>query len=199
MSDEATRLLQELESQWRREGAPVAGLLAPGLSDAQIDELVEPLGIVLPEELRVWWRWHNGLAEKPDEHQRGSIGPGDWHPMSLREARDRYLQEPHRKDWPDGDLYWRDAWFPFANLSNDVLFVDTSRIDPRGDAAPVRIRKWFGWEGYDVDIAPSLAVVLATWVRALREGYYWWDRDEGVWHDRIAEAPIDLIETRLIG
>ena len=34
--------------------------LAPGLTDQQIDTLTAPYGIDLPEEARVWWRWHNG-------------------------------------------------------------------------------------------------------------------------------------------
>jgi hypothetical protein len=38
----------------------------PGLSDAQIDELLLPAGIDLPEEARVWWRWHDGQQVAAD-------------------------------------------------------------------------------------------------------------------------------------
>ena len=38
----------------------VLNYLRPGLTDAEMDALTEPLGIVLPEEARVWWGWHDG-------------------------------------------------------------------------------------------------------------------------------------------
>lgn len=185
-------LLTALEEEWRRQGAPIADLLAPGLTDQDIDALVDPVGLRLPQELRVWWRWHDGLAHVPDAWPEGSIGPGDWHPMSLREAVDRYREElPDRPD-PAGDLYWRATWFPFAIMSNDVLFVDTAATSPDGEAAPVRYRAWFGWFNYEVDQAPSLTATVQKWLRALREGYFWWEPREHVWLDRIGELPADL-------
>jgi len=56
-----TDLLDRFEARLRGAGAPIVDAWAPGLTDAQIDELVRPLGIDLPKEARVWWRWHNGV------------------------------------------------------------------------------------------------------------------------------------------
>ena len=53
-------LLSELEQRLRDGGAGVVDALNPGLTDAQIDELLLPAGIDLPDEARVWWRWQNG-------------------------------------------------------------------------------------------------------------------------------------------
>lgn len=53
-------LLADFEVRLRRIGAAVVEHWAPGLDDRRIDELLAPLGIDLPEEARVWWRWHNG-------------------------------------------------------------------------------------------------------------------------------------------
>jgi hypothetical protein len=57
-------LLDRFEDRLRGAGALVADALAPGLTDEQIDELLLPAGIDLPEEARVWWRWHDGT--RPD-------------------------------------------------------------------------------------------------------------------------------------
>jgi len=48
---------------------------APGLTDPQIDEIIGPADLELPEEARVWWRWHNGThhGHAPD---RLAIVPG---------------------------------------------------------------------------------------------------------------------------
>jgi hypothetical protein len=41
-------------------GALIVDGWAPGLTDGQINATLGPLGIDLPEEARVWWRWHDG-------------------------------------------------------------------------------------------------------------------------------------------
>src|ERR1700712_5378996 len=63
-------LLDELESRWRNANAAILGDLAPGLSDEQIDDLTLSVGLRLPEEARMWWRWHRGV----DAGQAGFFG-----------------------------------------------------------------------------------------------------------------------------
>ena len=53
-------LLGAFEARLRADGLRAVDALAPGLTDQQIDALTAPYGIELPEEARVWWRWHNG-------------------------------------------------------------------------------------------------------------------------------------------
>jgi hypothetical protein len=55
-------LLEQLAARWRTHGLLIVESLRPGLSDAEMDELTEPLGIVLPREARTWWRWHDGAS-----------------------------------------------------------------------------------------------------------------------------------------
>jgi hypothetical protein len=53
--------LAQLKLGWETLGlVGVLDHLRPGLTDAEMDALTEPLGIVLPDEARVWWGWHDG-------------------------------------------------------------------------------------------------------------------------------------------
>jgi len=77
-------LLAQFESALRAAGVDV-DRLTPGLTDAGIDAIVEPWGLQLPEEVRTWWRWHNGAS------------PREYFPLlphrqmlDLNEAVDRY-------------------------------------------------------------------------------------------------------------
>ena len=49
-------LLDQFDARLRALGAAIVDAWAPGLTDDQIDALVCPIGIDLPEEARVWWR-----------------------------------------------------------------------------------------------------------------------------------------------
>jgi hypothetical protein len=53
-------LLERLDRRLTDGGARLTARWRPGLIDAQIDELLLPVGINPPEEARLWWRWHNG-------------------------------------------------------------------------------------------------------------------------------------------
>src|SRR4051794_33668040 len=79
--------LAEFDERLRRMGAPLLRAWAPGASDARIDAAFLPLGVDLPEEARIWWRWHNGCH--PDARSEDAL----WsfrYPLSLEEAADAY-------------------------------------------------------------------------------------------------------------
>jgi cell wall assembly regulator SMI1 len=192
--------LRRLEAAWRRQGAPILEHAAPGLTDAEIDDLMGPLDVELPEELRTWWRWHDGLLGDPAMYDfgasygLGSVGPGGWQLMSLRDAIVRYQREPREAQWPAdpiaGQFFWRDSWFPFARVGSnqDFLFVDTDA----GEEPPVRVCFNTDWYEWDVDLAPTLAAAIGIWVRTLEEGYFTWDPVARDWIKRIADLPAEL-------
>lgn len=82
-----SELLARFEDRLRSAGGLVVDALAPGLSDEQIDELLLPAGIDLPEEARVWWRWRDGARPDSPELGRG-IGYRDFY--TLDDAVDLY-------------------------------------------------------------------------------------------------------------
>lgn len=57
-------LLERFASALRARGIPVDDLM-PGLGDDEIDEITGPVGLELPEEVRAWWRWHDGDRRVP--------------------------------------------------------------------------------------------------------------------------------------
>jgi hypothetical protein len=62
----STALLHRLEDCLASRGALMSDWWRPGLRDAEIDALLMPVGIDLPEEARIWWRWHDGVEVMPD-------------------------------------------------------------------------------------------------------------------------------------
>lgn len=80
-------LLSRFEARLRALGALIVENWAPGLTDAQIDELLRPVGIDLPEEARVWWRWHDGVRR--DAPSPTEISPARPH-RALRLVLDEY-------------------------------------------------------------------------------------------------------------
>lgn len=71
----ADALLEELALRWRQQGASIADLLRPGLSEEEMDELTDPLGLVLPREAKIWWGWHDGAFPAPPSSAPASLGP----------------------------------------------------------------------------------------------------------------------------
>lgn len=62
-------ILGRFEALLRSRHARIVDTWAPGLSDAQIDDIAGPAGLQMPEEVRVWWRWHNGVRPgSPSDH-----------------------------------------------------------------------------------------------------------------------------------
>jgi hypothetical protein len=59
-------MLEAFNDRLRGAGARMAERWRPGLTDTQIDELLLPAGIDLPEEARVWWRFYDGQQVADD-------------------------------------------------------------------------------------------------------------------------------------
>lgn len=53
-------LIEQVLDALARAGSCTRERLYPGLTDEQMDDLIAPLGLVLPTEGRVWWSHHNG-------------------------------------------------------------------------------------------------------------------------------------------
>jgi cell wall assembly regulator SMI1 len=196
-------LQRRLEDLWRSLDAPILEHLQPGLTDAQMDALTEPLGISLPREARAWWAWQNGVS-KADGAEFG------WHVrqvgcgislISLEESITNYhriralaltLAIPER---PADDL-WRPGWLLLVGSGGPPMIAcDCS--DPSRPNAPVHAVEWV-----DTDIltpvAGSIGEYVAWWFDAIDVGYWVFDRDARRWTGDNEAWPREWDHTRYL-
>jgi cell wall assembly regulator SMI1 len=196
-------LLERLEASWTALGADVATRLADGASDAQLASASSEFGL-LPEELRIWWRWHDGVRAGETEGRYFEIGPGSFKLLSVELAlseRQRQISYAPESDDPDSDIalvremYWHESWLPI--LGDDPVFVDLARSNDDGQCS---LHRWDPEGDFLTPIAPSLTSAVSTWVELLEGGYYTWVRADwgGAWDCQFADLPETVRESGLV-
>lgn len=161
-------------------GVPLDGWESPGLTDAEIDASLAPLGLSLPEEARVLWRWHNGLPLSVQTNLLG--GHGKWL-LSIEEAVE--LAERHRRMHDDNlcdlatdsDPRYDYAWLAFFGPQHPLM-IDCSV--PRNAPTPLRMLAWEEPAPPPIRVA-SLGDAVLLWMEALESGAWEWDRDAQEW------------------
>lgn len=159
-----TEQIDRLVDALVRQGAPVVDLLAPGLSDREMDELTAPLGMRLPDEARTWWGHYNGAPVRPgDESRDPALSPSWWWaPLEVVVA--------HREEvraWVDPDM-WLKSWLPVAVGGYDLV-IETAVES--GQPSPVHL---IDFEGDDENVGechipalPSFGALVDAWTAAL--------------------------------
>jgi hypothetical protein len=176
-----TNRLSELDEELQRIGAPIVGSWLPGLDDPEIDALLRPLDIELPEEAREWWRWHNGVRSDAPP-----ISWSLWHrvPQTLQSTADLYAYE-------------RDDLKHLHGVEK-LLAPLTGRpwvfFDCRGPRdAPVPILTQL--DVTDIHrVLPSIESLVAEWIGLLRAGA-WSIAADGTWttnEERIPDRLTDI-------
>ena len=179
----ALDLLNRLEAAWRAQGAEIAGVLAPGLSNAEIDAIVAPTGLDLPDEARAWWGWHDGVSVSTP---RGwEIGP-DIGIYSLRQAVAE-LQQPLGGGGEEAPV----TWLPLAQAPGGPICVDCS--EPQS-ATVHRIDVEHGF----FPGAGSMAEMVQVWLDMYDSGAWRWSRDDGRWGQDVSLRPERVAATYVI-
>jgi hypothetical protein len=136
-------LLEQLEEVLRAFGAPVADALQPGLPDDAVRAALAAEGLGAPEELIVWWGWHNGAGVEPPVDGVGVFSVPEnrildiAHVMSLDDSlrNRRWMRRLYDEElgWPDG---YPIGWIPILTSSSAAISycVDTFAD---GEVAPV--------------------------------------------------------------
>jgi hypothetical protein len=176
------RVLDELDARLRALGAPICGAWAPGCSDAHIDALLQPLGIDLPEEARVWWRWHNGTrSDKPMTHREVFARI----PLTIEQAAEAYEDE-------------RDAMHQLFGLTGLLAPLSEKPLIFFGGAGPA-LQPVPIYVQNDIDapavVLPSIGALVEAWIELLESGA-WEPGDDGAWHKHPERVPSGL---RLLG
>jgi cell wall assembly regulator SMI1 len=186
--------LVHLERGWEAVGAPVRRCARPGLTSAEIDELMAPLGLRLPVEARLWWQWHNGTEQDltVTSIEGNLMGPVHRF-LRLEEAIVTYRYACELAD-EAADMsgmapqeWWDRAWFPVVSTIHDSL-VSIDCSVPEGEVSPVR-----SVEAPDEDRlvirAPSLTDVVLWWGEAMQSGGWTYDAARNHWV--IVESRLD--------
>jgi hypothetical protein len=174
-----TNLLERFEAALRATGAAIVSVWEPGLSDDEIGAIMSSVGIDLPDEARLWWRWHNGVAanSKPSAQE---LVPGrpllDLGIVAEEFSASRAItRDVHGLDYllqPVSDQPW--------------LFFDCS-----GDRdAPVPIL--VGGHGQDVKHAlASIGELVKAWTELIEAGIFTTDA-EGHWEWDFERVPENI-------
>ena len=169
-------LLEQLAARWRAQRLPIIESLRPGLSDAQMDELTEPIGLILPREARTWWGWHDGAST--DGQGSSNLGPGRlFSPLSDAVRATAETRDMMRA--PDGELdpTWRYAWLRMAS-GGERTVIECSV----GFEEPVPARYYrpeepeTGAKG-----VPSIGALVLLYIDAFDRGAWTYDPDRRVW------------------
>jgi cell wall assembly regulator SMI1 len=188
LSDE---LLARLERSWIAQDAPLLKHLRPGLTDDEITEVTAPLGLSLPSEAVLWWRWHDGVGiEEGLRNVDREVGPGRYEYLPLEQAARRYEEmravaeqaaggSGNPAFMSDRDYWWHPSWFPIAvNVGNQVVTCDCS-VRP-GSVTPIRVVDWHD-DAFDQPKTPSFGRMVEWWIEALENGTWRYDAHEQRW------------------
>jgi hypothetical protein len=173
-------LLGELDRRWREQSPALVGRLDSGLADAEIDLLAEPLGYTLPEEVRRWFRWHNGSTNRPIIFTRAF--------MTLADAVSQTL------DFAAMDETLTNGWLHTIDEKPYVVF------DCRGEAnapAPVwHFEYSFNFDHPTRPVFESIGDMVAFWIELIDDGQIFWNT-KGDWG--IRDGVPDAITRRIWG
>jgi cell wall assembly regulator SMI1 len=177
-------------------GAVGGHRFAPGLRDAEIDDLLRPSGLVLPPAVRAYLRRHDGA--QPTSRVVAPWLIGHWLPLSLRAAlRERDARRAMAlEDFggePDdvADGVWGPGWLPLFRAGNGYILAVDCRADPgpHGRASLLRMAR--------VTPAPlalsSLAELFEFFALALTTGAWAWDEGRRRWlfdRARLGDHPL---------
>lgn len=180
-------LLERLATHWRKQDAPIVRRLAPGLSDAEIDALTEPLHLRVPSEARVWWKWHNGAHDDFIAMSGGKAFSSLERCVSTAtEMRDiaREVPRPYGLSAEEADTMarsvWNWDWLPFSTDGVGGMLVVEAAVDEEHSVSPVLYRA--NDDGVNAQIvAPTIGGLVQRWIEALEAGAATYDHEQERW------------------
>jgi hypothetical protein len=156
-------LLDEWEGWWSHLDLPINEVLRPGATDEHIDTVASRLPFELPEEVRTWFRWHDGtMAEHADQFEN-QVAP-IWNLISLEQAAAFYRHGQDNLTWA---YQWPPHYFPLLH-SDRLLVVDCSGA--LKDPAPIDVIDPEFERPADPPepILPSVTALVETFVTLVR-------------------------------
>lgn len=163
-------LVEEFFESLTRAGFPTRERMRPALTDEEMDAIVEPLGLWLPTEARIWWSHHNGGQQAPISSGRDLA--------SLKEivSATKQLRELDSIDPDIPTKSWDPRLLPLVH-SEEIFGCDCSV--PAGAPSPVSV--WIPKDAEDLGapILPSIGSLVEIWLTAIEEGLWEWLPEKG--------------------
>ncbi len=180
------QLLDRLSVTWRSHGVPIEDALAPGRTVESFTSDDGTLHVNLPDELQMWWAWHDGGIEGRRPISSWMMGPV-LIPMSSTMSRESWqttmgLATEAAADAPEGTpladrgYWWRETWVPLFNDGAGHLAADCE-VGPAG-VTPIRRIEWGLYDGPPPPAADSLGQMVEWWIEMIELGIWTWDKDE---------------------
>lgn len=174
MLDDA--LLEHFDAMLRGQGVIPPDNRPGGLMDAEIDEIAAPFGFRLPEEARVWYRWHDG-SRWDVFYTRAQLSLADAVETSCESRAE--------------DEDWRASWLQATNEKPYILFECDGAADK-----PVPVWHYDYWgEPPTRPQFESIGEMLLYWMSLVDRGHAFWQ--DGSW--RLREPIPDDVRSMLGG
>lgn len=177
-------LLERFDAALGAFGAPIVDAWAPGLSDEEIDALLLPLGIDLPQEARVWWGWHDGTREDAPILSRHF---GRRAPLGLRDVSEIYAS----LRGADEQLWGLKGLLSPITDKPDVYF---GCAGARYEHVPIYTQN-------DIEtpaiVLPSIGELVLAWITLIEQGA-WSINPDGIWELNEENVPPGLAELLII-
>jgi len=167
------QLLDRLDAQWARLRPQWHATLAPGLGEEEQRELIAPLGLTIPSELRTWWAWRQIDAAVTDSSEILSL------PSAVRycQMRRDVAAEVAADTKADPEELWPQRFLAVALSGSIAIATDCS---VQGPASPLFADLAHGIPVNPSHLAlPSFGHLIHGWVEMYEAGYYTWDDHRG--------------------
>jgi hypothetical protein len=170
-------LLVELDEELKRVGHPLARFREPGLEDGRIDELVGPLGLVLPNEARALWRWRASTDGALASRENGAVDlPGGLRLPPLERCVTSYQISADGMFFELSEA--EPSWFPgLCTESVDYWFATDVAADAPVRVTPMAIDDPEDWDDVQRRQAGSISEMVEQMVEIVRVGH--WVRQVG--------------------
>lgn len=185
-------LLEQCEKEFISAGVPLDRWLAPGIGAEEVNQKLAEVGLIAPDELLVWFGWHNGLTT-PTPGEIAERALPNFVPASIDLTIRRYkdlvlnFEPPYMNDIPLKYFTFGagEGWLRIEDDSRGCA-VDCSGKYPPSDAPRIR----YASEQFYETGAETLfrAVSLCTRVTWMLDSFHsgafnwnaetqWWDID----------------------
>lgn len=188
-------LLARLERCLSDQRLPWLSARRQPLTDDEIAQLTEPIGVELPPELRLWWGWFNG-ATTPARVELTPVLEVVSLEVALRGRATMRAVAAEVAQMRDEDIerHFPSSFLPVFGTGGSVTIAANAGLGP---ATPLHYVEFHPNDHPLVMLAPSLGDAVHRWVEMYEAGYYSWDEASGRWdfarHNAALQPTVTLL------